>query len=48
MSLLDDIREGIIINKLRQVKRDEEAMRLKANDSFNFFMSHSKILACKY
>lgn len=34
MSLLDDIREGIRINKLRQVKRDEEAMRLKENDSF--------------
>lgn len=35
MSLLDDIREGIIINKLRQVKRDEEAKRLNANDSLN-------------
>lgn len=34
MNVLDAIREGIIINKLRQVKRDEEAMRLKANDSF--------------
>ena len=35
MNVLDGIREGIRINKLRQVKRDEEAMRLKANDSFN-------------
>ena len=35
MNLLDGIREGIRINNLRQVKRDEEAMRLKANDSFN-------------
>ena len=34
MSLLDDIREGIRINNLRQVKRNEEAMRLKENDSF--------------
>ena len=34
MSLLDDIREGSRINNLRQVKRNEEAMRLKENDSF--------------
>ena len=34
MNLLDDIREGIRINNLRQVKRNEEAMRLKENDSF--------------
>lgn len=34
MNVLDAIRESIRINKLRQVKRDEEAMRLKANDSF--------------
>ena len=34
MSLLDDIREGIRINNLRQVKRNEEAMRLKENNSF--------------
>ena len=35
MNVLDAIREGIRINNLRQVKRDEEAMRLKENDSFN-------------
>lgn len=34
MNLLDGIREGIRINNLRQVKRNEEAMRLKENDSF--------------
>ena len=35
MSLLDNIREGIRVNNLRQVKRNEEAMRLKENDSFD-------------
>ena len=34
MNVLDGIREGIRINNLRQVKRNEEAMRLKENDSF--------------
>ena len=34
MSLLDNIRESIRINNLRQVKRNEEAMRLKENNSF--------------
>lgn len=34
MNVLDAIREGIRINNLRQVKRNEEAMRLKENDSF--------------
>ena len=34
MNVLDAIREGIRVNNLRQVKRNEEAMRLKENDSF--------------
>ena len=34
MNVLDAIREGIRINNLRQVKRNEEAMRLKENNSF--------------
>ena len=34
MYVLDAFREGIRVNNLRQVKRNEEAMRLKENDSF--------------
>ena len=34
MNVLDAIRESIRINNLRQVKRNEEAMRLKENNSF--------------
>ena len=35
MSLLDNIREGIRVNNLRQVRLSEEAKRLNANDSLN-------------